>query len=97
MWISAGLGLAIEVQQTGDPAAGAVYVEKICAQCHTIKGAEISPNPTAPPFKVVANTPGMTATALAVWLTTSHPTMPNIVLEGQDLENVIEFILTLKD
>jgi hypothetical protein len=45
----------------------------------------------------VANTPGMTATALAVWLTTSHPTMPNIVLEQQDLDNVVAFILTLKD
>jgi mono/diheme cytochrome c family protein len=97
MWISAGLGLAVPVQQTGDPAAGAAYAEKICAQCHSIKGAEPSPEPTAPPFKVVANTPGMTATALTVWLSTSHPTMPNIVLEPQELDNVIAFILTLKD
>ena len=97
IWISAGLVLAAEVQQTGDPEAGAAYAKNVCAQCHTIKGAEPSPEPTAPPFKVVANTPGMTATALAVWLTTSHPTMPNIVLERQDLDNVIAFILTLKD
>ena len=97
MWIPAGLALAIGVQQTGDPEAGGAYAQTVCAQCHTINGAEPSPEPTAPPFEVVANTPGMMGTALAVWLTTSHPTMPNIVLEPQDLDNVIAFILTLKD
>jgi hypothetical protein len=45
----------------------------------------------------VANTPGMTATALAVSLTTSHPTMPNIILEQEDLDNIIAFILSLKN
>jgi hypothetical protein len=74
-WVSVGLGLLVQ-QETGDPGAGAAYAEKVCAQCHTITGARPSPEATAPPFEVVANTPGMTATALAVWLTTSHPTMP---------------------
>jgi hypothetical protein len=44
----------------------------------------------------VANTTGMTATALAVWLTTSHPTMPNMVLDPQDRDNVIAYIISLK-
>jgi hypothetical protein len=39
----------------------------------------------------------MTATALTVWLTTSHPTMPNIVIEPNDMDNVVAFILSLKD
>jgi hypothetical protein len=56
-----------------------------------------SPEPTAPPFKDVANTPGMTETALTVWLRTSHPTMPNIIVEPADMDNVIAYILSLKD
>ena len=62
-WISVGLGLVVQ-QETGDPGAGAAYAEKVCARCHTIKGARPSPEPTAPPFEVVANTPGMIFAAL---------------------------------
>ena len=59
----------------------------------------VRPIPTfvATPFKDVANNPGMTGTALAVWLQTSHPTMPNFILEKQDMLNVVAYILSLKD
>jgi mono/diheme cytochrome c family protein len=92
------VGLASSAEaQTGDPEAGAAYAKQVCAMCHAIDRTELSPEPTAPPFKDVANTPGMTATALAVWLTTSHPTMPNIILDPQELDNVIAFIVSLKN
>jgi hypothetical protein len=45
----------------------------------------------------VANTPGMTATALAISLTTAHRTMPNIVLDRQELDNIIAYITSLKE
>ena len=38
----------------------------------------------------------MTGTALAVWMQTSHPTMPNIIVEKNDMLNVIAYILSLK-
>jgi hypothetical protein len=38
----------------------------------------------------------VTGTALRVWMETSHPTMPNIVVEKQDMLNVIAYILSLK-
>ncbi len=50
----------------------------------------------APPFQEVADTPGMTELALSVWLQSSHPTMPNIVLEQDDLRNVVAYIRSLK-
>jgi mono/diheme cytochrome c family protein len=89
--------------QTGDPGAGAVYAQQVCAKCHAIDRTGSSPEPTAPPFKDVANTPGMTATALAVFLTTNMhqprtaTTMPNIVLDRQELDNIIAYITSLKD
>jgi mono/diheme cytochrome c family protein len=83
-------------QQTGDPDAGAAYAEQVCAKCHAIDLTSPSPEPTAPPFRDIAKTPGRSEMALLVWLTTSHPTMPNIVLEKQDLDNVVAFILTFK-
>jgi mono/diheme cytochrome c family protein len=83
--------------QSGDPGAGAAYAQQVCAKCHAIDRTGISPEPKAPPFKDVANTPGMTETALTVWLRTSHPTMPNIIVEPADIDNVIAYILSLKD
>jgi mono/diheme cytochrome c family protein len=79
------------------PAAGATYAKQYCAKCHAIADEDASPEHAAPRFKDVANTSGMTATALTVWLQTSHPTMPNIILEPNDMSNVVAYILSLKD
>ena len=38
----------------------------------------------------------MTATALSVWLQSSHPTMPNFILNNDDTRNIIAYILSLK-
>jgi hypothetical protein len=38
----------------------------------------------------------MTATALTVALRTSHQSMPNIIVQGRDPENIIAYILSLK-
>jgi mono/diheme cytochrome c family protein len=92
-----GLSSRGQAQQTGDPGAGAAYAQQVCAKCHAIDRTGISPEPTAPPFKDVANTPGMTATALAISLTTAHRTMPNIVLDRQELDNIIAYITSLKE
>ena len=92
------VGLASSAEaQTADSGAGAAYAQKVCAKCHAIDRTGISPELTAPPLKDVANTPGMTETALTVWLRTSHPTMPNIIVEPADMDNVIAYILSLKD
>ena len=82
--------------QDADIAAGGSYAEQICAACHAVlPDDEISPLPQATPFQTVAETPGMTAYALSVWLQSSHPTMPNIVLEPDDMRNVIAYIRSL--
>jgi len=96
---SAMLGLSGSAAgaQDADTAAGKAYAEKICAACHAVlPGEEMSPLMEAPPFQEVADTPGMTEMAIAVWLQTSHPTMPNIMLEQDDLRNVVAYIRSLK-
>jgi hypothetical protein len=51
----------------------------------------------APRFEDIANTPGMTAIALAAWFRTSHETMPNVVVKDADMANVIQYIISLKE
>ena len=56
-----------------------------------------STNANAPTFKDIANTPGMTSAALTVALQTTHTTMPNFVVKGDALQNIIAYILSLKE
>lgn len=92
------LGLSGTAQaQDADVPAGKVYAEEVCAACHAVQLGDLeSPLFEATPFQEVADTPGMTELALSVWLQTSHPTMPNIVLEQDDMRNVIAYIRSLK-
>jgi mono/diheme cytochrome c family protein len=89
---------AAQAQERGDASKGLSYARRVCVECHAVLPKEtISPNAKAPTFKAVANTPGMTATALAAWFRTSHPTMPNLILDPEDMDDVIAYILTLRD
>jgi mono/diheme cytochrome c family protein len=84
-------------QDVGDSAAGFALAKGVCAECHAVDTAtRLSPNPEAPRFEVIANTPGMTATALTAALRTPHRTMPNLMLDRDELRNVIAYILSLK-
>lgn len=82
--------------QEADVAAGQAYAENVCAACHAVLANEnMSPLAEAPTFQSVADTPGMTELALSVWLQSSHPTMPNIILKPDDLRNVVAYIRSL--
>ena len=84
-------------QEVGNAARGRTSASQYCADCHrTEPGAGPSPLPAAPPFAAVAKTKGMTALALLVWLRTSHPTMPNIILMPETADDIIAYILGLR-
>ena len=64
--LSSGPALAAE---PGDPARGLSYAEKFCAGCHGVEAKDqSSPNSEAPTFKAVANSTGMSSTALTLWM-----------------------------
>jgi mono/diheme cytochrome c family protein len=90
-----GAASALAAEDVGDPQAGFEYAQRVCSGCHGIS-AETSRVPKATRFREVADRPGMTGTALRVWIETYHPTMPNIVVDKQDMLNVIAYILSLK-
>ena len=50
-----------------------------------------------PAFREIANTPGMTATAMRVFLTSSHPKMPNLILTLEEIADLTAYILSLRD
>jgi mono/diheme cytochrome c family protein len=95
------LGLATPVaalaQSVGDPQRGLRLAEQQCADCHFVeKGSGHSPVPPAPSFENIANISGMTAMALTAALRTTHATMPNVVVKGSDISDLVAYILSLK-
>jgi mono/diheme cytochrome c family protein len=93
------LALAVPPATAQDRAArlGQAAAEQLCAECHAVRGGEArSPYASAPAFRVVAAVPGMSATALRVALATSHRSMPNIMLQPDEREDIVAYILSLK-
>lgn len=98
--------LPLLAQEAGSVARGRDLARAVCAGCHAVEPGEgwmeaPPPLPFEPgvilPFGDIANTPGVTGRALHVWLTSSHPTMPDIMLERGQIEDVVAYILSLRD
>lgn len=69
-----------------------------CTECHLVdKVPGRSPNAAAPTFETIANVPGMTSTALIAALRTSHKTMPNIIIKADEIDDLVAYILSLKN
>ena len=83
----------------GNPEAGRVYTREVCSPFHAITAEQASQRTIAiaPDFQTIANTPGMTATALRAFLHTPHPKMPNLILTPDQSADVIAFLLSLRD
>jgi cytochrome c2 len=95
----AGTATTAVAQDPGNAEKGRIFAEKICAECHAVGSQRArSPFATVASFKEIANSPGMGEIALSVWLRTPHKTnMPNLVLEPNDREDVIAYIVSLLD
>jgi mono/diheme cytochrome c family protein len=89
---------ASPVHAQGNPQAGLAEAQQVCSECHAIQRGQVrSPNSKSPTFVELATTPGITATALLVALTTPHAGMPMFILTPAQRENVIAYILSLKE
>ncbi|MGI9512089.1 MAG: c-type cytochrome [Anderseniella sp.] len=89
---------ASEAAGLGDIDAGLKYAKERCAECHNITSRNpVNTASGAPTFHAIANTSGSSWTKLSFWMVSSHPKMPGLMIEDQDLDNVITYILSLKD
>ena len=87
----------LQAQEEGDLQKGRALARDVCAACHAIDKGRPSPKVDAPTFEAIASSPGMSGRALAVALRRPHRTMPNLVIEGEELTNIITYILSLKN
>ncbi len=89
---------AAVAQPMGDPIAGRAFALEVCTPCHRVATDQLSPGrfAVAPDFRAIANTRAMTETALHAFLSTSHPSMPNLILSQHEQDDVIAYIVSLR-
>jgi hypothetical protein len=98
--VFAASAYAAKAQDTpGNGEAGRLYVRQVCSPCHAVTAEQTAQRRIviAPDFQAIANTPGITATALGAFLQTPHPRMPNLILTPEQSDDVIAFLLSLRD
>jgi mono/diheme cytochrome c family protein len=80
-----------------DANAGLLLARQLCSECHVVeRGPARSPNPASPSFETIANVPGMTAMALSAALQSPHRSMPNVMLDSNQLRSIVAYVLTLR-
>ncbi len=84
--------------QALNPASGRAFALQVCTPCHVVADKQLSPRrfTTAPDFRAIANIRGMTETSLHAFLSTPHPSMPNLILSQAEQDRVIAYILSLR-
>jgi mono/diheme cytochrome c family protein len=93
----APLHATAHLDDDSSPRQGLLYATANCASCHAVNAGQMqSPVISATPFQAVANTPGMTATALNVWLHTPHQAMPDFIIPNAAVDDLSAYILSLK-
>jgi cytochrome c len=76
--------------------AGHRLAEAWCRECHSIDVATAGSAKAAPDFAGIANRPSTTELSLKVFLRTSHPSMPNLVITPDQTDDLVNYILSLK-
>ena len=106
---TAGLGLLIlpACQTTAPPIASApgiqptrapAFVDAVCGQCHAVVDNAVSPDPQAPGFVEIANTPGLTRETLVAFLSDAHnyPMQMDVDLVEEDIALIADYMLALQ-
>jgi mono/diheme cytochrome c family protein len=110
-WIHIGLALSISMPalfllrphtvrsaalESDGATSGHKLAETWCKSCHAIEPRTAGTPAAAPDFATVANQPSTTELALKVFLRSSHPSMPNLVLTPEQTDAIVTYILSLK-
>ncbi len=83
----------------GDAQSDLAFVQQACGTCHATTPLAISPDPRAPNFAEVANSPGLTADTLDIWLRNAHnyPAQMNFTLDDEQIAAIERHMLRLRD
>jgi len=80
-----------------DASPGETLAREVCSECHSVELGNLrSPNPDAPAFQELANTPGINPMTIRVWLQSPHRSMPLLVLDEEEIDDISSYIMSLE-
>ncbi len=92
-----GSGAARAHPYAGDPTEGRALARVWCSSCHIVEPEQRhAGNDAIPGFPAIAQMPSTTAMSLQAFLQTSHPPMPDVVLNRRQIGDVVAYILSLR-
>ncbi|HEY0837052.1 MAG TPA: c-type cytochrome [Azospirillum sp.] len=82
----------------GRPGYGKTLAREMCGDCHVVApGQSRGGDPLAPDLVERVQDTGVTELALRAYLQTSHPVMPNVRLTPDQTDDIVAYLLSLKD
>ncbi|MFN3351741.1 c-type cytochrome [Pseudorhodoplanes sp.] len=101
VWLLVAFGVMMagqaSAQPIGDPAAGRRLAEAWCSECHAITRTPSGAPRQGPDFIDVARRPSTTPLSLNVFLRSNHDNMPNFILQRDEADDLVAYIMSLKE
>jgi len=92
-----GMAAFAATDSVGNPGFGRGLANDLCGDCHIVSpDQEFSGRRLGPNLVERARDPEITELALRSYLQTTHPVMPNIMLNQQQTDDIIAYLLTFK-
>lgn len=89
---------AAAAQDRTDVTRGHELARAWCAECHGVEPGETTGAYETPPsFQSFARNPEITETSLKAFLQLTHPLMPQVKLKPDEIDEIVAYILSLKD
>jgi cytochrome c len=99
--LSAALGLILATLQLlhaedllGSAQSGRRLANYWCTGCHAVEPK--TEGILAADFEEIANVPSTTEMSLKVFLRSSHKSMPNFILQPEEADDIVAYILSLR-
>mgnify|MGYP001571585073 CR=1 FL=1 len=83
-------------QDGGDVSAGRRLASSLCSQCHRIEATFRDASRVPPDFGSIADMASQTEMSLRIFLQTPHGNMPRYQLTGQETDDVIAYLRSLR-
>jgi mono/diheme cytochrome c family protein len=90
-------GAAARADETGPVTEGRQVAKTWCANCHVVSEGQTQGSDQAPTWASIAARPEMTSERLHNFLAQPHGKMPDFKLGKNDIDNVVAYILSLKN
>ncbi len=76
---------------------GRAIADRWCSSCHDVGASGTrSAKDLAPSFESVARRDNLSRVQLETWIGNPHPPMPNLNLTRREVDNLVEYIQSLK-